>query len=257
MNKSLKNQTLMVKSNKIVAIIPAKGGSKSIPKKSIVDLGGFPLIAYSIAAAKLSKMIDRVVVVTDSEEMADIAQHYGAEAPFLQPENTLGTDLFFIKYTIDWLKEHENFEPEFLFHLRPTTPLRNPELIDQAIEMIKKNTEASSLRSAHELAESPHKFFEIRNGFFEGLFPEDSALDAQNTPRQSFPIAYHPNGYVDVLKTNTVRDLRSIHGRKILPLITEFLVELDRPSDLDYIKFDLQRGNYEIYNYLKNGNYQN
>ena len=238
----------------IIAIIPARSGSKGIPKKNIIDFGGFPLIAYSIVAANLSMSIGRVIVSTDSKEIADIALKYGAEVPFLRPkeyssDNSL--DIEFIKHALNWLKENENFEPEYIVHLRPTTPLRNEKLIDEAVEKIIKNKEATSLRSAHELRESPHKFFEIREGFFEGLFPEDSKVDSQNLPRQKFKPAYHPNGYVDVLKIKTINELNVIHGNKILPFITPFIVELDSIEDLEYMKFDLQRGNYKIFNYLK------
>lgn len=245
--------------NKIIAIIPARGGSKGIAKKNIIELGGHPLIAYAIAAAKLSNIIGRVVVSTDDKEIARIAQKYGAEVPFMRPEKISGDqaqDIDFVKHALNWFKENEGFEPEYIVHLRPTTPLRDPKIIDQAIKNIISSSQATSLRSAHELKESPHKFFEIKDGFFEGLFPEDQRTDYHNLPRQSFPKAHHPNGYVDVIKTETVKNLDAIHGSKILPFVTPFMVELDGLDDLDYIKFDLARGNYEIREFLnKNFNW--
>lgn len=241
--------------DKIIAIIPARGGSKGIPRKNIIDLAGHPFIAYSIIAAKLSKLIDRVIVSTDDEEIAKIALKYKAEVPFLRPKEFAkdsSPDIDFVRHAIDWLKENENYQPEYLVHLRPTTPLRESELIDKAIEEIMNKEEATSLRSAHELRESPHKFFQIKHGFFAGLFPKDSRLDYHNLPRQSFPSAYHPNGYVDVLKTKTIIESNVLHGDKILPFVTPFIAELDQLEDLEYIKFDLTRKKYKICDFLNN-----
>ncbi|MDO8743413.1 MAG: acylneuraminate cytidylyltransferase family protein [Candidatus Azambacteria bacterium] len=245
----------MLQDKKIIAIIPARGGSKSIPKKNIVDLGGFPLIAYSIAVAKLSNIISRVIVSTDSEEIAQVARKYGAEVPFMRPAefaaDTSG-DFEVFKHAIEWLKENENYEPEYLVHLRPTTPLRESELIDKGIEDIIRHPEATSLRSGHELRESPHKCFALENGFFVGLFPEDKRPDYANLPRQAFPAAYQPDGYVDVVKRKTIMEDGIFHGSKILGFISPDTGELDRPEDLEFIKFNLNKGHYKIYDYLKN-----
>ena len=245
----------MSKNKKIIAIIPARGGSKSIPKKNIIDLAGFPLIAYSIAAAKLSKYISRVVVSTDSEEIAEISKKYGAEVPFLRPAefatDTSG-DFEVFKHAMDWMKQTEGYLPEYWVHLRPTTPLRDPELVDKAIEQFIQNREATSLRSGHELRESPYKCFAIENGFFVGLFPQDSRPDYTNLPRQSFPPVYQPDGYVDVIKSETVMEKGIFHGQKIMAFVSPDAGELDRPEDLDFIRFNLERKKYKIYEFLKN-----
>lgn len=245
----------MFKNKNIIALIPARGGSKSIPKKNIVDLGGFPLIAYSIAVAKLSNFISRIIVSTDSEEIAEISRYYGAEVPFMRPAefstDTAG-DLEVFKHAIEWLEINENYEPEYLVHLRPTTPLRDPELVDKGIEEILKNQDATSLRSGHQLREPPHKCFVLENGFFVGLFPEDKRPDYANLPRQSFPAVYHPDGYVDVVKRKTIMEDGIFHGPKILGFISPDTGEVDRPEDLEFIKFNLKRGNYKVYEYLKN-----
>jgi len=243
------------KNKNIIAIIPARGGSKSIPKKNIVDIGGHPLIAYSIAVAKLSKYISRIIVSTDSQEIANIAKKYGAEVPFLRPKEFAkdnSPDIEFFQHALNWFQKNEGYQPEYFVHLRPTTPLREPEIIDEAIEKFLNNKEATSLRSAHELRESPHKFFEIKDGFFVGLFPGDQRPEYYNLPRQAFSSAYHPNGYVDVIKSRILIDANTLHGVKILPFITPVVEELDRPEDLDYIKFGLKRKKYKIYEFLKN-----
>jgi len=162
----------------IYAIIPARGGSKGIPKKNIYNLGGYPLIAYSIAAAKMARKIDRIIVTTDSEEIADIAKKFGAEVPFLRPAEISGdtaTDREFVIHTLDWLKKNEGEIPDYLIHLRPITPLRNPKKIDDAIETIMKRPKATSLRSGHKTDTVPQKCFGLENGFFVGLFPPRKA----------------------------------------------------------------------------------
>ena len=245
----------MKKNKKIIAIIPARGGSKSIPKKNIIDLGGFPLIAYSIVAAKMSKLISRVIVSTDSKEIAEISKKYGAEVPFLRPAefatDTSG-DFEVFKHAMDWMKQNEGYLPEYWVHLRPTTPLRDPELVDKGIEEILKQPEATSLRSGHELRESPHKCFMIENGFFVGLFPEDKRPEYYNLPRQSFPPVYQPDGYVDIWKTKIIMDTGMLHGPKILAFIAPGAGELDSLKDLEFVRFNLNKGHYKIYEYLKN-----
>ena len=230
-----------MKSN-IVAIIPARGGSKGVPKKNIKILGGYPLLAYSIAASKLSSKIDRTIVSTDSQEIADIALSYGAEVPFLRPKEfakDTSLDIEFIQHTLRWFQNNEKYSPEYLVQVRPTTPLRELALIDKAIEEILSNKEASSLRSAHETRESPYKFFKIENGFFAGLFSDDSRPEYYDLPRQAFPPVYHPNGYVDIIKSKTVLNSSSLYGSKILPFITPVVGELDRSEDFEYVEFIL------------------
>jgi len=244
-----------MKKDNIIAIIPARGGSKGIFKKNIINLAGFPLIAYSIIAAKLSKIISRIIISTDSDEIAEIAKYYGAEVPFLRPAefatDTSG-DYEVFKHAIEWLKENENYEPEYIVHLRPTTPLRDSVLIDNAIEKIMKNEEATSLRSGHELRESPYKCFSIENGYFVGLFPKDPMPDYYNLPRQFFPPVYQPDGYVDVLKIKTLIKDNVFHGSKILSFVAPDTGEVDTLENLEFIKFNLEKKDYKIYRFLKN-----
>ncbi len=136
-------------SNQIWALIPARGGSKGVPRKNIRLLGEFPLIAYSIAACKLSSRISRIIVSTDDEEIASIARTYGAEVPFLRPKEVSGdnsTDYEFVQHAIDWFLEHEGTVAEYLTHIRVTTPLRDVRIIDDAIDIFVKNPQYTSLR---------------------------------------------------------------------------------------------------------------
>ncbi len=245
----------MFQNKEIIALIPARGGSKSIPKKNIVDLGGFPLIAYSIAVGKMSKYISRVVVTTDSMEIAEIAKKYGAEVPFMRPAEfatDTAVDADVVKHALAWLRDNEQYEPEYVVFLRPTTPLRDPVVVDQAIETFLAHPGATSLRSGHELRESPYKLFGKEGDFFVGLFPQDPRPEYYNLPRQSFPPAYQPDGYVDIWKRQTIADTGMLHGSKVLACIVPDVGELDNPQDLEFVRFQLEKGHYEIREYLKN-----
>jgi len=243
------------KKNLIYAIIPARGGSKSIPKKNIVDIGGYPLIAYSIIAAKLSKSVDRIIVSTDSEEIAEVARKYGAEVPFLRPaefSTDTSVDREFVIHALEWFEENEGKIPDYLVHLRPTSPLRDPKKIKEAVDLIVENPEATSLRSAHELSVPPQKCFQLNGKYFRGLFPEDKRPEYHGLPRQAFLPTYKPDGYVDVLKSEFIVSHENMtHGDKILAFFTPDTGDIDNYSDLSYIKRVIQEQKWEVHEYLK------
>lgn len=229
------------KNNSIIAIIPARSGSKSVVDKNIHLLGGHPLIAYSIIAAKLSNRIERVIVSTDSKEYAAIAQHYGAEVPFLRPggiSNDLSTDNDFFSHAIQWITENESLVPEYWVHLRPTTPLREPLIIDSAVDAFIKNPVATSLRSGHCSPESPLKWF-TRNpqGYFQGLLSDDESL--LNSPKEAFDAVYIPNGYVDIISSSCFLATQQLHGDRIIGFETEYCVEVDSLQELEYLKYQV------------------
>ena len=227
------------------AIIPARGGSKGIPGKNIAQLLGHPLIAYSIVASLASCSISRTIVSTDSDEIAEIARRYGAEVPFIRPaeySTDMSTDRDFLMHALDWLAEHENAHPDFIVHLRPTTPLREPEVIDDAVRLIRDTASATSLRSAHLASKTPYKWFEMdASGYFKGIRPDDPRPEYYNLPRQSFPPVYDPNGYVDVLRVSQLLNSPSVHGGAILGFVTPFCHELDSPEDLLLMNYLAER----------------
>ncbi len=227
----------------VIAIIPARSGSKGVIDKNIALLGEHPLLAFSIIAAQLAG-VDRVILSTDSEEYAAIGRRYGAETPFIRPtafSTDTSTDLDFMKHAMVALQEHDGTVPEFWVHLRPTTPLRDPRVINKAIIEISERIDATSLRSAHVAIESPFKWFlKDSHGYFEGLVPELTSADV-NRPRQSFPPVYVPNGYVDVVRRSHVLDAGELHGNKMLVFETQHCVEVDSPSELDLIRLHLDR----------------
>jgi CMP-N-acetylneuraminic acid synthetase len=244
----------MIRGKKIYALIPARGGSKGIPHKNVIDLEDFPLISYSVAVAKLSKYIDRIIVSTDDKKIANIAKKYGAEVPFLRPKKyaiSKSTDLEFVKHALSWFQKNEGKVPDYLVHLRPTTPLRDPKIIDKAIRQIINKPNATSLRSGYEMRESPYKLLQIKNGYFVGLFPNDPRPEYYNLPRQSFPAVYQPDGYVDILMSKYILKSGKLHGDRILGFVTDNVGELDKIEDLEMIKYLLNKKEFAIYKYLK------
>ena len=228
----------------IVAVIPARSGSKGVPDKNIKLLAGHPLIAYSIAAARLAKNVDRVIVSTDSERYANIAREYGAEVPFLRPVEISGdssSDYEFIKHALDWMKENEGYQPEYFVHLRPTTPLREPKHIDAAIERIRQNDNATSLRSVHEMSETAYKTVEIDRNYLKCICSGSFDLDAANQPRQVFPKTYIANGYVDIYKSSYVVKNKKILGDKVIAYVTPRIFEVDTIEDFDYLEYQVAK----------------
>lgn len=238
----------------IYGIIPARGGSKGVPGKNIRLLGGYPLIAYSIAVSRLVKGISRTIVSTDSPEIAVIAKKYGAEVPFLRPAELAGDksqDIEFVLHAINWFQQYEQKIPDYLVHLRPTTPLRDPLIIDRAITEIMNNSDATSLRSGHPAAESPFKWFlRDSDGYFKGILPEYSN-DQINAPRQFFPTVYIPDGYVDVLKISFIIESHSLLGNKMIGFVSPVCSEVDTIEDFEFLEFELTKKSNPVFEYLK------
>ncbi len=215
---------------KVVALIPARGGSKSIPRKNIRLFNGIPLIAYSIAAAIQSKKIDRVICSTDDAEIAEIANKYGAETPFIRPGDLSGDDVMdypVFEHALAFLLNADE-RPDMFIHLRPTSPFRPPHLIDNAIEMLNENPEADSLRSISEASENPYKMWHLGDTYIKPIINSE-LREAYNHPRQDLPESYWHNGVLDIVKTSCLEKKNSISGDNILPLITlsEYSIDLD------------------------------
>ena len=163
--------------SKVVALIPARSGSKGVINKNMREIHGKTLLQWSISACKKSKFIDKTIVSTDSVYYQNHAIKNGAAAPFLRPENIsqdYSTDLEFILHALDWLQSNEEL-PKYIVHIRPTTPFRDPKLIDQAIEKFLNFQKATSLRSIHEMPESAYKTFEVEKN--RNFFTPDNLLN--------------------------------------------------------------------------------
>ncbi len=244
------------KTMKTYSLIQARGGSRRIPKKNIKLLGGYPLIVYSIVASRLSKSIQRTIVSTDSPEIAEIAKHYRAEVPFLRPAELAGdlsTDLDVFVHAIKWLEENEGNLPDFLVQLRPTAPLRDPALIDEAVKKIQANPEATSLRSAHQVVGLlPQKMFQLNSaGFWTGFFPNDPRPEYFNLPRQLFPDAYGPNNHVDIVRPDFIKNNPGLfYGPKILAFSASPTIDIDSMEDFEYLEYILQKYPHPLSDYL-------
>lgn len=229
---------------KVIALIPARAGSKGVPDKNIRKLGGRALVEWSIAACKKAMSIDRVVVSTDSGEYRDLCRELGAEVPFLRPAEISGdrsTDQEFVVHALDWFAACGS-EPEYVVHIRPTTPFRAPHAIDEAVAAFRALSSATALRSVHEMAESAYKTFEVVSGGMMKRVGSDSTdLDVANNARQQFPKTYMPNGYVDVLSTAFIRKQGLLHGDRVMPFITPPVTEVDTLEDFDYLEYQLLR----------------
>jgi len=219
----------------IIAAIPARGGSKFVPQKNIRNIGGHPLITYTIAIAKMSKIIERVIVSTDSSEIANIAKKYGAEVPFIRPSEFAqddSGDFEWLEHLINYLEKKEDKSVEYLVHLRPTTPFRKIGVVDEGINYILKNPQATSLRSVSPTPQPPHKIFKMEGLYLKGFFDKDPRPEYYNLPRQTFPQTYVPNGYVDVVRASAIKN-KLIHGDKMLGFITDTVPDIDDESDFN------------------------
>jgi len=248
-----------IKKESVYAVIPARSGSKGIPHKNIRLLGGYPMIAYSIIAARLTKGIDRVLVSTDSKEYADIALRYGAEVPVLRPgaiAQDQSTDFEFLEHLINWLFDNGESLPEYFVHLRPITPLRDPVIIGKAIRQIQSDANASSLRSAQEAKLSPYKWFRKDDRGYYHTIIDSITLDDANNPRQIFPQIYIPNGYVDVLKTKHIVRNNQIHGDRMIGFETPESIDIDYKEDIDKLNTVIKHVHSVVYDFLRN-NYKN
>lgn len=242
----------------MIALIGARGGSKSIPNKNIVDLGGHPLIAYSVVASKLSNLIDETYVSTDSTKISKIAKKYGAKVPFIRPSflaKDSSTDFSFFEHFIQHLIANGEELPNFIVHLRPTTPLREIGVINEAINFFLKDDEATSLRSMHKSGTSPYKMFKLKNSFATPAISGQEIISTNNS-RQSFETTYDPNGYIDIVRTNNLSKFKCLHGPKMRIWQTDRVPDIDNEYDLRFANLMIKEKKFEtlLQNLLKNGN---
>lgn len=222
---------------RILCIIPARSGSKGLPHKNIKDYRGKPLLAWSIEQAQLCRYDMKIVVSTDSKEYADIAMKYGAEAPFLRPyeiSGDLSTDYECMKHSVEWLKENQQYYPDIVLQLRPTSPLRKVEDINKAIGLFLENRgNYDSLRSVVEFEKSPYKMYTLTENTLVPLFKKvDNIDEPYNQCRQILPKCYLHNGYIDIFNTSILENA-TISGERIYPYVMnkEDTLDIDEAKD--------------------------
>lgn len=233
-------------SERILALIPARGGSKGIPRKNVMMLAGKPLIAYSILQAQASKRINRVLVSTDDDEIAEVARQWGADVPFKRPlefAEDLSPDIDVFRHTLNWLQENEDYMPDLIVQLRPTGPVRRVELIDEAVDLLLAHPEADAVRSVGLALQTPYKMWQITSeGYLDPVLRIDGVADSQSLPRQQLPMVYWQNGYVDVVRPRAILEKNSMWGDCAIPFIVdEQLFELDYPENIPGIEEALKQ----------------
>lgn len=235
----IKKSISVIRPRSTVALIPARSGSQGIKNKNITLINGKPLLAYSVETALTLKGINKAYITTDSTRYIKIAKQYGPICPILRPKRIAlsnSVDLEYVKHFLFKIYSLEGWLPAKIVLLRPTTPLRDGKIIDQALNKIKKHPEATSLRSVQKASFSPYKMFKIgADGFYKPLF-ESMTLDDCNLPRQLFETCYVPNGYVDVLLVEHILKTDTLFGDRIIAFEVEQTVDIDCKRDLNNLK---------------------
>jgi len=215
----------------ILGIIPARGNSKGIPHKNLRKLAKIPLIQYTIESAKKSK-ITKIIVSTDNMQIAKLAQNLEVDVPFIRPkslsmDNSSTFDV--IQHALDFLEKNENYSPDIIVILQPTSPLRTSELIDNSIDILKQ-TKANSVISVSEIKTHPSSSFVYSNKF---LKPFDSNF-SKYVQRQQYTPLYFPTGAIYTTWKKTITKYNSIYGPKIVPLFTKNELNLDIDTPFDF-----------------------
>lgn len=226
----------------VLAIIPARGGSKGVPGKNIKDLAGKPLIAWTIAEAKKSKLLTRTIVSTEDEGIARVARDFGGDVPFMRPvalAQDLSTDIEFIEHALQSLKSQEGYEPDVIVRLAPTSPLRTVEDIDCGVKVLINNPSVDSVRPIIEAPKHPYKMWKIaEDGKHLEIFLSKDFTgfdEPHNLPRQLFPKVYTHTGAVDVMRRKTIEVYRSTSGKTVgfFFMPEERSINIDHPIDFE------------------------
>ena len=235
----------MVKKPQVLALIPARGGSKGIPRKNILDFAGFPLIVWSIEAARRTDTITRVVVSTDNDEIAAISQEAGAEVPFLRPselaqDRTLDLPVF--EHALKWFAENESWHPDIVVQLRPTSPVRPRGLVDDAVKLLLAHPEADSVRGVVPSGQNPFKMWRVdpESGRMIPLINAKGIREPHNAPRQVLADTFWQTGHIDAIRSRTILENHSMSGAIIFPLMIDPRYTVDIDSQLDWDKAEWQ-----------------
>ncbi|HYN44747.1 MAG TPA: acylneuraminate cytidylyltransferase family protein [Candidatus Limnocylindrales bacterium] len=218
----------MNRNHKILVIIPARGGSKGLPRKNIRQLNGKPLICYAIDGAMKSKFIDRIIVTTDDSEIAEISKKAGAEVimrpPSLAQDESPVIDAIF--HVLDNINE---VKPDFIVLLQPTSPLREASDIDSAIQLF-LDGRYDSLISVCPAEHSPYWYFNIKNDLLVPLFDE-RFLELR---RQELPPAYRPNGAIYIITPEILKKYKSFYCNKTLAFVMTVRSSIDIDEEIDF-----------------------
>jgi CMP-N-acetylneuraminic acid synthetase len=222
----------------VLAIVPARGGSKGIPRKNLQLLAGRPLVAHAVTAGLRATRVARVLCSTDDPEIARAARDAGAEVPFLRPADLaqdVTEDWPVFVHALSWLEEHEGWVPELVVNLRPTSPLRTAEHVDRAIALLLE-TGADSVKAVCLARQHPHKMWLRQEaGLIEPYLRTPLRLErGPDVPRALLQDVYWQNGVVDVTRREVITRRGVMIGPRVAGLVTqpEESVDIDTPLDL-------------------------
>lgn len=229
--------------SEVLALIPARGGSKGIPRKNIRNFAGFPLLAYSVAAARQAARVGRVVVSTDDEEIAAVARESGAEVPFLRPSELAGDDardLPLIEHALAWLADHDKYRADVVVQLRPTSPIRPVGLVDRAVEVLLAHADADCVRGVVAAAQNPHKMWRLagEDRPMRPLLEVSGVPEPFNAPRQSLPPVYWQTGHIDAIRVASIIEKHSLTGDVIYPIVIDSRYTVDIDSLADWARYE-------------------
>jgi CMP-N,N'-diacetyllegionaminic acid synthase len=225
----------------VLAIIPARGGSKGIRRKNLVPILGKPLVVHSIEHARAAGCVTRTIVSTEDHEIAQVALAAGAEVPFMRPDRLAGDtvlDLPVFQHVLEELRQREGYTPDLIVHLRPTTPLRRHPWIDTAVELLSANPEADSVRSVSMPAQHPYRVFRIDGrGYLDPIMKHEHPVPFL-LRRQELPHMYYYNCVIDVTRPSTIANKESMTGDNMLPFImnADEVIDIDSARDLAFAR---------------------
>lgn len=230
---SMREANLHAAKNRVLGLICARGGSKGIPGKNLTHLAGKPLIVHTIEAARQATRLDRVVVSTDSEDIATSARMHGAEVPFLRPAELAADDtpgIAPVLHGLRWLAEHQSYHAQFVMLLQPTSPLRTAEDINAAVELL-DNAQADAVVSVTRAAQHPYWHKRVRD---DGTLAPFLDVGVTPTQRQNLPPAYALNGAIYLCRSKTLLARESFYADRTLAYVMpeERSLDIDTPWDL-------------------------
>lgn len=221
-----------------LAVIPARGGSKGIPRKNLQPVAGKPLLVHSIDHARAARCVERVIVSTDDAEIAEVARAAGAEVPFLRPAALAGDTVLdhpVFVHVLEQLERTEGYKPRLVLHLRPTAPYRLPAWIDEAVALLRDDPRADSVRSVSQPTQHPYRMFRIdAEGYLDPLYKHEHPMPYL-LRRQDLPPMWYYNCVIDVTRPRTILEQGSMTGERMRP----YKMSADNVVDVDGLR-DLQ-----------------
>jgi len=217
---------------KILVVIPARKGSVGIKNKNIMKLNGKPLLVHSINYAKKSKIVDKIIVSSDSKKYLNIAKKNGAETPFLRQKNISGPLIQDLAVMKDALIKCENFYGEkydFIIILRPTSPFREKGLIEKSFKLLKKDPKGTSVRAFIKQKNHPYRTWVYNKNYLSGFVK--NIFEPYNIPRQLLPKVFFQTGDIEMIKRETLLN-NSVSGNKVIPLFVKKYQDIDSKEDI-------------------------